>query len=64
MVKNWCYPIIAMVGVNNCQPIIQMSTIMVYLYTTYKHINQFAIGYMLTPSILINKLSREQVENA
>ena len=35
---------------------------MVYLYATYGKINQYAIGYMINPSLHINKMFREQVE--
>ena len=37
---------------------------MVYIYATDEKINQFAIGYMIKPSLHINKVFREQVENA
>ena len=36
---------------------------LVYIYTTDKHINPFAIGYMIYPTLYVNKAFREQVEN-
>ena len=42
------------VGVNNNQPILHISKRMVYCYTTYENINQFAIGYMINPSLKFN----------
>ena len=39
-----------------------MSKILVYLYTTEKRINQFAIGYIINPKIHVNNVFREQVE--
>ena len=35
---------------------------MVHIYSTDEWINQFAIGYMINPSLHINKLFRQQVE--
>ena len=40
-----------------------MSKILVYMYTSYKRINQFSNGYMINPTISVNKVFREQVEN-
>ena len=39
-----------------------MSKILVYLYTTDKRIIPFAIGYMVNPTLRVNKLFIEQVE--
>ena len=36
---------------------------MVYLYAADEQINSFVIGYMINPSLHINKVFREQVEN-
>ena len=55
-------PLLPLLGVNHRQPIVHISKILVYLYTTDKHINQFKIGYMMKPTIYVNKVSREQVE--
>ena len=41
-----------------------MSKILVYLYTKDKNINQFPIGYINNPTLLVNNLFREKVENA
>ena len=51
-----------LVGVNNCQPILHMSKIMVHCYSTDETINQFAIGYMINPSLNCNKVFRVQFE--
>ena len=40
-----------LVEVNHCQPILHMSKRMVHCYTRYETINQFAIGYMIAPSL-------------
>ena len=36
---------------------------MVYIYSIDEQIYQFAIGYMIKPSPLVNKMFREQVRN-
>ena len=50
------------VGVNHCLPILHLSKIMVNIYTTGKTINQFAIGYMINPSLKFNNTFITQVE--
>ena len=42
------------VGVNNCIPILHMSKIMVYCYTTGRTIITFLIYYMVNPSLKFN----------
>ena len=37
---------------------------MVYLYTTYEQMNQFEIVYLINPSLHIDNVFREQVENS
>ena len=49
-------------GVNNCLPILHMSKIMVHIYTTENNFDQFAIGYMINPSLHINRVFIEQVQ--
>ena len=49
-------------GVNNCQPILHMPKRMVHCYTIDKTINQFAVGYMINPSLKFNNVSRTKVE--
>ena len=56
-------PLLPLVGVNHRQPILHMSKILVYMYTTDERINIFSIGYMINPTIHINKVFREQVKN-
>ena len=50
--------LLLLVGVNHFQPFIHMSRIMVYINTTDEKINQFEIGYMINPSLHINKVFR------
>ena len=50
------------VGVDNRLPILHMSGIMVYCYTTGKKINQFLIGYIINPSLKFKNTFRTQVE--
>ena len=47
-----------LVGVNQRQPILYMSKRMVHCYYTDEIINQFAIGYMISPSLNGNKVFR------
>ena len=51
-------PLLTLLGANHLQPIINMSKRLVYLYTTNKQINQFEIGYMVNPSLHVDKLFR------
>ena len=51
-----------LVGVNNRQLILNMYKIMVQCYSIDETINQFAIGYMIKPSLNCNKVFRVQVE--
>ena len=56
-------PLIPLVVVHHRQPILNISKIMVHCYSTDKIINQFAIGYMINPSLNHDKVFIEQVEN-
>ena len=58
-----CYPLLSLVGVNHFQPILHISKIMVHFYSIYEHINQFPIGCIINPSLNVNKMFREKVEN-
>ena len=49
-------PLLPLVGVNHCQPILNMSKRMVYIYATDKKNYQFVIGYIINPSLHINKM--------
>ena len=55
-------PLFPLIGVNHRQSIIHKSKITVYLYTTDEQINKFAIGYMINPSLHVNRVFREEVE--
>ena len=54
-------PLMPIVGLNHRQPILHMSKIMVQFYTTDETINQFAIGYMIKPSLKFNNVFIIQV---
>ena len=51
-----------MVGFNHCISILNLSKIVVHIYTTGKNIHLFSIGYMINPSLKFNKTFRTQVE--
>ena len=55
-------PLLPLVGVNNLQPILHTSKIMVHCYTIDENINQFAIGYMINPSLKFNNVFRIKFE--
>ena len=55
-------PLMTLVGIYHRQHILHMSKIMIHFYSTDENINQFAIGYMINPSLNCNKLFRQQVE--
>ena len=55
-------PLIPIVGVNNRLPILHMSKRMVHIYTTEKTVHKLAIGYMVNPSLHVNKMFKTQVE--
>ena len=60
----WYYSDIAIVGVNYCLPILYMSKTFVYVNSIEKLLNQFLIGYMVKPTLNVNKVFRDQVENS
>ena len=55
-------PLMPIVGVNHCYPILHMFKIMVHFYTADETINHFSIGYMINPSLKFNNIFRTQVE--
>ena len=57
-------PLLPLLGVNHRQYLLNMYKILVYIYTSEKRINQFEIGYMIKPTLHVNKVFREQVKNA
>ena len=57
-------PLFPLLGVNNGLPLLHMSNIFVYINTRDERINQFAIGYMINPTLHVNKVFRDQVKNA
>ena len=50
------------VGVNHLIPILHMSKITVYINSSEKTVHQFAISYMINPSLHIKKMLKTQVE--
>ena len=56
-------PLFPLLGVVHFQPIVHVSKTMVQLYYTDESIIQLSIGYMIYPSLHVNKVFREQVEN-
>ena len=54
-------PLFPLVGVNNCQTILNISKIMVHIYSTGERIDKFSIDYIINPSLHVNKVFREQV---
>ena len=52
------------VGVNHSLPILHMSKRMVHIYITEKTIHQFGIGYIINPSLHINRYSEKNVKRA
>ena len=55
-------PLMSIVGFNHCLPILHLSKIIVHINSTEKTIHKFVIGYMINPSLHINRIFREQVE--
>ena len=55
-------PLIPILWVNHCLPILHLYKIFVHIYTIGKTINYFSIGYMINPSLLFNNSFRTQVE--
>ena len=55
-------PLMPLVGVNHCQPILNTSKRMVRCYYIYYIINKFSIDYMIKLSLNFNKVFKEQVE--
>ena len=60
MTREWgisvFIPLMPIVGVNHRLPILHMYKIMVHIYTTEKTVHKFSIGYMINPSLHINKI--------
>ena len=54
--------LLLLVRVNNCQPILNISSRMVHIYSIFNHMNQFSIGYMINFSNHFNNVFWEQVE--
>ena len=53
-----------LLGINHCLPLLHMSKKFVYINNIEERIYYFAIGYMVNPILHVNKVFKEQVENA
>ena len=51
-------PLLPLIGVKHRQPIVHMYKRLVYLYTTDKQVNQFAVGFMINPSLHVKRVFR------
>ena len=55
-------PLIPIIGVNRCLPILHISKRIIHIYSTEKTIHPFANGYMLNPFLRINNVFRTQFQ--
>ena len=53
-------PLMPIVGVNNCLTILDLSKIMVHIYSIEKTIHKFAIGYMINPIFILTVYSENR----
>ena len=51
-----------LLGGNHFLPLLHMAKHFIWIEETGKRINQFEIGYMIDPSLYVNKAFKEQVE--
>ena len=65
---KWVYcdviPLLTLLGVNHGPPLLHTSKTFFYINSTEERINQFSILYMINPTLHVNKLFRDQVENS
>ena len=68
-IKNkdrWNYfhrmPMLPLLVPNNRLPLLHMSNCFIFIEETGERINEFDIGYMINPSLHVNKAFRDQVE--
>ena len=54
--------LLPLLGVNHCLPILYMSQNNMYMNSIGKRMNQFAIEYIVNPTLKINKVFSDQVE--
>ena len=55
-------PLLSLLGVYHCNHLLHMCRKFVYINITNERINKVAIGYMINPKLLVNKVFREQVK--
>ena len=53
---------LTLLGSNQCQPLLHMAKRFISIEDTDEHINDLEIGYMINPSLNVNKVFRDQVE--
>ena len=60
---NCChhFPILTFLGANNCLPLLNMANLF-WLLETSECINEFDILYMISQTLHVNKILKEQVE--
>ena len=51
-----------LLGDNHCLTLLHMANRFIWLEEKGEHINEFAIGYIINPSLHVNKAFKEQVE--
>ena len=56
-------PMLHLLGDNHRLPLFDMSKSFIWINEAKKHINEFDIGYIINPSLHVNKAFRDQVEN-
>ena len=54
-------PMQSLLGAHHCLPLFYMTKGFIWIEETKEHINVFSIGYMINPTLNINKAFREQV---
>ena len=61
---NYChnFPLLPLLGVNGRLPLFHICKNIVYFHYTEELINEFLVGYMVTPILRVNKVFKEQVK--
>ena len=54
---NYCHhmPMLPLLGANHRLPVLNMAKLFIWIEDTGKRINQFDIGYIIYPSLHVNK---------
>ena len=61
---NYCHhmTVLSLLGANYRLPLFHMAKLFIWLTETKQRINDFTIGYMINPTLNVNKDFREKVE--